>query len=186
MFSCPKSVYYPSEDSYFLAENVATKKNAVVIDVGCGSGIQSLNTLINGASKAIALDLNEDALKATKENCEKAGFMGKIETIKSDLFENCSKKKADAIIFNPPYVVSDEVKYVDLDGGKKGRETLDVFLEEFPMHLKENGECFFLQTNLNGEAETEKKLGDRGFTFEIVARKGGFFEELIVYRAKKS
>ncbi len=182
-FGAPKETYFPSEDSYFLAENVSIPKKALMIDVGCGSGIQSLNAFHKGASRVIALDLNKAALAATKKNCLKAGFKN-IKTIESDLFRNC-REKADAIIFNPPYLESDEYRHIDLDGGKKGREVLDRFLEQMPKHLNKKGVCYFLQTDLNGNGKTGKKLKELGFEFKIIARKKGFFETLCIYRCSK-
>ncbi|HLC92319.1 MAG TPA: HemK2/MTQ2 family protein methyltransferase [archaeon] len=179
-YNCPASVYCPSEDSYFLAENVNVKKGATVADMGCGCGIQSLNALMKGASKVYAIDVNVQALRATEENCKSAGFSGKVKGIKSDLFEKF-KGKADCIIFNPPYVESDGIRFVDLDGGKKGREVLDRFLEQMPQRLSKNGECWFLQTDLNGYAKTREILRKAGVESKIVARKRGFFEELAVF-----
>lgn len=183
-FECRSSVYYPSEDSYLLLKSVKIKAGETVIDAGCGSGIQSMNALMKGAGKVTALDVNEEALECTLKNAEKLNSESKITAIKSDLFENCSEK-ADVIIFNPPYVPSDEIKYEALDGGQKGREVLDRFIEQFPKHLKENGRCYFLQTDINGFAETEEKLGKAGFELRTAGKEKGFFEELIVYEARK-
>jgi len=193
LFDC-ENVYYPSEDSYFLAEqtfsskslvkNWLRDKNRTAIDLGCGSGIQSLNLFFKGASKVTAIDLNKEALETTQKNCEHAGFKGKIETLESNLFENF-KGKVDVIVFNPPYVVSDEIKYLDLDGGKQGRETLDLFLKEFPKYLSEKGKCFFIQTNLNGYEKTNEILAKQKFKGEIIAKKGSFFEELGVYSCSR-
>src|SRR3989344_3648988 len=182
-FDAPNTVYYPSEDSYFLAENISIKKNAKAIGIGCGTGIQSLNLLFKGASKVIAIDINKKALDATKKNCEQAGFGKKTKCVKSNLFENC-KEKADIIVFNPPYVVAEELKFKELDGGKKGREILDKFLEQFPEHLEKNGKCFFIQTNINGYAETKNKLKKLGVKAEIIAKRSDFFEELAVFECK--
>lgn len=186
LFDC-ENVYYPSEDSYFLAEQTFLSKSLSItaIDLGCGSGIQSLNLLFKGASKVTAIDLNKDALETTRKNCEQAGFKGKIETLHSNLFENY-KGKADIIVFNPPYVISDEIKYLDLDGGKMGRETLDVFLKEFPKYLNEKGKCFFIQTNLNGYEKTSKILAEQNIKFEVIAKRGSFFEELGVYSCSRA
>ena len=180
MYDCPLDVYSPSEDSYFLSENVKIKKGAIVADVGCGSGIQSLNALSHGALKVYAIDLNQSALDCTVANCKTAGHSGKIIPVKSDLFAHFSEK-VDCIIFNPPYVESSKLKYAELDGGKRGREVLDRFLAQMPAHLKEGGVCFFLQTELNGHEKTQKILQKAGLEFRIVAKKRGFFEELAVY-----
>ncbi len=185
MHNCPANVYFPTEDSYLLADNVKIAKDSSVADIGCGSGIQSINALQQGARRVYSIDINSNALQCTKENCEKAGFSGKIFAIKSDLFAKFTEK-VDCIIFNPPYVESGNFRFTDLDGGKKGREVLDRFLAQMPKHLNENGRCFFLQTGLNGYAKTEQKLRKLGLSFEVVVCKKFFFEELCIYRCWKA
>ncbi len=202
-FACPEGVYFPSEDSFLLSQSARIRDGQTAIDVGCGSGIQSLGLLLGGAAKVIALDINEEALAATEANCRAAGFGGKIEARKSDLFAACPEK-ADIVVFNPPYVetrggktrkndgarnshgANGMAKFPDLDGGAKGREVLDRFLAQVPAHLNEGGVCYFLQTDLNGYAQTGKILEGLGLEFEVVGRKRIFFEELAVFRAKKS
>ncbi len=46
-------------------------KNATVIDYGCGSGILGLTAKKLGASKVIAVDIDDDAVAVTLENAEK-------------------------------------------------------------------------------------------------------------------
>ncbi|VVC00501.1 putative S-adenosylmethionine-dependent methyltransferase [uncultured archaeon] len=185
-FICPKGAYLPSDDSFLLAEATKVPQGGTCLDMGCGPGTQSISMLMQGAAKVIAADINEKALEAAKKNCISAGYGNKMECVKSDLFENVDGN-FDLIVFNPPYLPVNETekKYIDLDGGKKGREVLDRFLEQMPGHLKKNGECYFLQTDINGTAKTEKALKSLGMEFEITARKRIFFEELIVYRARK-
>jgi len=178
--SIPKEVYSPLEDSELLAENLKITKGEFVLDLGCGSGLQSLVALSMGAN-VLAVDLSETALEVTLKNASKYGFETKLETRKSDLFEKISEK-FDTIIFNPPYVASEKMELMSVDGGRKGRKTLDKFLNEFSQHLKPKGECFFLQSNLNGLKETENKLKKQNLTFEIMAKKKLFFEELIVFK----
>lgn len=178
------NVYEPSEDSFLLAENVNIKQDAIVLDLGTGTGIQGINAAILGAKKVVCTDINRKALENAKKNANKLGFSEKFEFRQGNLFDCLNKgEKFDTILFNPPYVVSDEKKFEDLDGGKKGRETLDKFLEKFDKFLDLGGECFFLQTDLNGEKETLKKLEEKGFTAEKLAEKRAFFETLIVFKS---
>ena len=114
MYWCPAGVYFPSEDSYFLAENVKVKPGAVVADVGCGSGIQALNALMLGASMVYSLDINPEAAEAAEANCKKAGFTKKIKAAESDLFGGLHRK-ADCIIFNTPYVESERIRFLQTD-----------------------------------------------------------------------
>lgn len=187
-FAVFPDVYEPSEDSFLLAESISVKKGALVLDLGTGTGIQGINAAMQGAKKAVCTDLSGEALKNAAHNAEKLGAESRFEFRKGSLF-SCIKKneKFDLIIFNPPYVASGKkAKFADLDGGKKGRETLDKFLLGFPKHLEKNGACFFLQSSLNGESRTRKILEKQGFGCDAIARKRIFFEELIVFKAMQA
>ncbi|MEK6941970.1 MAG: HemK2/MTQ2 family protein methyltransferase [archaeon] len=175
-----ETVYDPSDDSILLAESVEIMPDSEVLDMGCGSGIQSINAAQLGAKKVLAVDVNKAAVKNTAINAKKFGMEKKISARQSNLFEDVNQK-FDTVIFNPPYVESEKKELLDVDGGKKGREVLDRFLGEFPKFLKPGGKCFFLQSSLNGKKKTQNKLLEKGFEFEIVGQKKLFFEELVVF-----
>jgi len=178
------NVYQPSDDSFLLAESVELEPDSAVLDLGCGSGIQGINAALLGAKTVVCTDVNKKALENAEENAERLGFSKKFEFREGGLFDCVKGESFDLIIFNPPYVHSNGKKFAELDGGKNGREILDLFLEGFSKHLKKGGKCFFLQTSLNGEKETGEILRRQGFSFEVVARKKIFFEELLVFRVE--
>ncbi|MFH1586758.1 MAG: HemK2/MTQ2 family protein methyltransferase [Candidatus Diapherotrites archaeon] len=183
-FSVFPTVYEPAEDSFLLAESVEVGENSSVLDLGCGTGIQGINSLLKGAGKVVFSDLNPGAVENAKENVGKISSLEKAEFKESDLFAEISGK-FDTIIFNPPYVHSERKELMDVDGGNQGREILDRFLGQFPEYLNRNGRCFFLQSDLNGIGETERKLKKRGLNFEIIAKKKLFFEKLLVFSCCK-
>ena len=51
-----------------------------VIDVGCGSGILSIGAVKLGGSHALAVDIDNAAIRSTKENAQANGVLDKIET----------------------------------------------------------------------------------------------------------
>jgi ribosomal protein L11 methyltransferase len=51
-----------------------------VIDVGCGSGILSIAAMKLGASRALAVDIDNAAIRSTKENAQANGVLDSIET----------------------------------------------------------------------------------------------------------
>lgn len=51
-----------------------------VIDVGCGSGILSIGALKLGAAHALAVDIDNAAIRSTKENAAANGVLEKVET----------------------------------------------------------------------------------------------------------
>lgn len=180
------SVFEPREDSLLLADAISEQeaKGKIVLDLGCGTGIQGLNALLLGAKKCFFADIGKNALENAKENAQKNCFENKSVFKKSDLFSALKNKKFGLIIFNPPYVASGKKKkWLDTDGGKNGREVLDSFLKQAKSHLEKDGRIVFVQSSLNGENKTKKILKALGFKTRIVARKRLFFEELLVFKA---
>ncbi len=51
-----------------------------VIDVGCGSGILSIGALKLGAAHALAVDIDNAAIRSTRENAQANGVLSQIET----------------------------------------------------------------------------------------------------------
>lgn len=58
-----------------------------IIDFGCGSGILAIAGILLGATKAEAIDLDPQALLATKDNAEKNRVQDKISTHLPEKFE---------------------------------------------------------------------------------------------------
>jgi len=50
-----------------------------VMDIGCGSGVLSITALKLGASHAIAVDVDPESIKATRENAQRNGVLDQIE-----------------------------------------------------------------------------------------------------------
>jgi ribosomal protein L11 methyltransferase len=51
-----------------------------VIDVGCGSGILSIAAVRLGASHALAVDIDTQAVRSTRENAEANGVLAQVES----------------------------------------------------------------------------------------------------------
>ncbi len=51
-----------------------------VIDIGCGSGILSIGAIKLGASHALAVDIDNAAIRSTRENAQANGVLDKIES----------------------------------------------------------------------------------------------------------
>ena len=177
-------IYEPAEDSYLLARTVKVNKEAEALDLGCGSGIQTINMLLQGA-KVTAVDKDEVALKNTQMCAQALGKHRELSIMHSHLFDKIPEgKQFDHIVFNPPYVESHSLAITAVDGGKKGRQVLDEFIGKLKTFLKANGTAYFLQSSQNGTKETEEKLAQNKMEFKIVGRERIWFEELLVYQVK--
>ncbi len=146
-------IYEPEEDSFLLSEQVREHAIGVVLDMCSGSGIQAENAV--KAEKIVCADINNESVAQLREK----GF----HAVKSDLFSSI-KDKFDTIIFNPPYLPTDEKEdedsAVNTTGGKTGAETIERFLKDAKKYLNTGGKVLMVYSSLTpGIEELIKKHG---------------------------
>ena len=64
------------------------KPGAKVIDIGCGSGILAISSVLLGAESAAAIDLDSNAVKITLENAKRNHVEDRINVIHGNLLDN--------------------------------------------------------------------------------------------------
>lgn len=166
-------IYEPLEDSFLLSKYVSKFARGKVLDVGCGSGIL-IKAALTKSKDVIGIDIDNNAI----EYCKKQG----LNVSKSDLFSNI-KGKFDVIIFNPPYLPQDEIKDLDLVGGKHGWELIERFFKNVGKHLNNEGEILILFSNLTNKRKVDSIIKESKFKFELLEEKAvGLMERLYVYR----
>ncbi|MBI2541811.1 methyltransferase [Candidatus Woesearchaeota archaeon] len=85
-------------NAYFLGDI----KGKVIADLGCGTGMLGIGSLLLGAKKAIFVDSDEKALETSKSNCLNVKSESlKAEYLHQDIRE--LKLKADTVLQNPPF-----------------------------------------------------------------------------------
>ncbi len=83
-----------------------TTSNTTILDVGCGSGILAVASLLLGAKGAVGVDIDETAVKTAKENAQLNGVKDKFTVLAGNLTDKVQGKfsliaaniVADAII----------------------------------------------------------------------------------------
>lgn len=68
-----------------LQKHASELAGNTVLDVGCGSGILALAALALGAERAVAIDVDQEAIDVTNENAERNGLAARIEASTTDL-----------------------------------------------------------------------------------------------------
>ena len=63
-----------------------------MLDIGCGSGILSIASVLLGAETAVGVDIDAQSVKTAKENAELNNVSGKTEYIVGDLADKISGK----------------------------------------------------------------------------------------------
>ncbi|MBR2665133.1 MAG: methyltransferase [Methanobrevibacter sp.] len=184
-----ENVYVPAEDSYLLAENLEIKEGQSVLEIGTGSGIVAMYAS-RLTDKITVSDINFDACELARKNFE-ANNIENIEILFGNMFEPVEKRKFDVILFNTPYLPTEDDEVIDdtinyaFDGGLNGRKVIDLFLNEVGNHLNDGGIVQMIQSSLSGNEETLEKLDNLGFIAEIKASEHFFFEDITLINAYK-
>ncbi|MDO5831644.1 MAG: class I SAM-dependent methyltransferase [Methanobrevibacter sp.] len=183
------NVYIPAEDSYLLADNLEIKPGQSVLEIGTGSGIVAMYAS-RLTDRITVTDINFDACMLAEKNF-KANNIENIEILFGNLFEVVENRKFDVILFNTPYlpteddeVLEDTINYA-FDGGLNGRKVIDLFLNEVGNHLNDGGIVQMIQSSLSGNEETLEKFNQLGFIAEIAASEHFFFEDITLINAYK-
>ena len=183
------NVYVPAEDSYLLADNLEIKKGQSVLEIGTGSGIVAMYAS-RLTDDITVTDINFDACELARKNFTENGIEN-IEILWGNLFEVVENRKFDVILFNTPYLPTEEDEVLDntinyaFDGGLNGRKVIDLFLNEVKNHLNDGGIVQMIQSSLSGNDETLSKLDELGFIAEIAASEHFFFEDITLINAYK-
>ena len=183
------NVYVPAEDSYLLADNLEINEGQSVLEIGTGSGIVAMyaSKLTNNIT---VTDINFDACELARKNFEENGIEG-IEILFGNLFEPVGNRKFDVILFNTPYLPTEDGDVIDdtlnyaFDGGLNGRKVIDMFLDEVGNHLNDGGIVQMIQSSLSGNEETLDRFDAMGFISEIKASEHFFFEDITLINAYK-
>ena len=70
-----------------------------ILDIGCGTGILAISSLLLGAQHAVAVDIDPDAVRIARENAMQNGVLSRIDIVQGNLLDNV-KGKYDLIVAN--------------------------------------------------------------------------------------
>ncbi len=172
----PKSVYYPSDDSFLMLHAISNipLQGKRVLDIGTGSGILAVFCALRGA-RVTATDIDKNAPRQAEKVAEALGV--EVRAVISDLFQNVPER-FHYVLFNPPYVPSEGIVDKAIDAGPMGRILIERFLRDLPSHLEPDGTAFLLVSSINKPDSVV--LEHPEFQFRLLAKRRLFFEQLQV------
>jgi release factor glutamine methyltransferase len=178
------SHYKPREDSFLILKHIKDYAKGNVLDMGTGSGILAIEAA-KYADKVVGADINDQSLFLAEKNAKKAGLTN-LKFKYSDLFSSINEV-FDLIVFNPPYLPSDErIKDVALDGGKSGYEVIECFISKANDHLEKDGRILLLFSSLTSKEDVDRIIDGNLFDKKLIDKQKLFYEELFVYEIWKS
>jgi release factor glutamine methyltransferase len=178
------------KNSLFFTEYVLQIiKGKSLLDMGCGTGITSVLSKLNGASRVVATDINQRAVENCLLNAELN--MVDVDVRLSDLFDSIgSAELFDVIYWNHPFNYSE--KQVDDMLMKAGfdykYESLIRFLEEGKGHLSSEGRIILGSGGFARSDIIAQKSDEAGYCLRVIKNEkirlweGVDYEsELIIY-----
>ena len=167
--------YPPSEDTYFLEDNLVNEKGTNALDIGTGSGYLT-RTLSQNFLQVIATDIDFNSLINQNKKAQNRICCDAAESL-------CCK--FDLIVCNMPYLQSDSIDDRKVDGGKEGIEVPLKIIKSAIRCLDESRKMLFVTSSLSNYEKLMAEAAKLGLDLKIVARKKLFFEELLLVQATK-
>ncbi len=179
----PPEVYLPSDDTYLLIETLRKefkKDKKSFLEIGPGTGLITFEAY-DFFEQLTAVDIDLKVVNYLLEVKEKYA-LGKLEIKQSNLFSEIENQAYDVIVFNPPYVPSEEIEVFSTDGGKDGSEVIINFLKSLKKHLNKNGSAYLLLSSYNNLEKIYSLILKENLYFTVLSEKNIFFEKLIVIK----
>ena len=162
--------YPPSEDTFFIVDNIEHEKGNLALDVGSGSGYIT-KLLSKNFSFVVGTDINFDVL--TKQTY-------KTENIVCCNGSDALKIKFDFIVCNLPYLATDKIIDIATDDGLEGFEIPKKIFDSVINNMAEKGKFIFVTSSLSNYQKLIDYAQKLGLKTRIMAKKKLFFEELIL------
>ena len=181
-------VFVPTQGSYLIWKYVyreALGAHQRCLDVGCGTGLLTVQLARNGAAHVHAIDIDEAAVKNTLTNAFRNGVADRVSAARQDLFPWVPEERYDLIVASLYQMPVDPFEQVTTHRPLDywGRNLLDHLIRLLPEALAEDGTAYIMQLSIIGERRTAQLLDRVGFESRVVDF--GFFEFNSVFDEKR-
>jgi release factor glutamine methyltransferase len=176
-FKVNEGVLIPRPDTEILIEETLkifkNKDYANILDIGVGSGCIILSILKEKPGfYGKGIDICGKSIDLSKANAKKLKIENKVKFIKTNV-DNFCFGKYDLIVSNPPYIKSNEIKYLEkdvncfepklaLDGGLDGTLQILKIIKKASALLKKNGKLV-IEIAYDQKTKVTKLLKQKGF-----------------------
>jgi len=180
-------VFVPTQGSfliwkYLYREGIGAHQRCV--DIGCGSGLLTVQLARNGAAHVHAIDIDETAAKNTLTNAFRNGVSERVSAAAQDLFPWVPEERYDVLVASlyqlPVDPFEQVVTHRPLDYW--GRNLLDHLIRLLPEALADDGTAYIMQLSIIGEQRTAQLLDQLGYQARVVDF--AFFEFSELFRDK--
>jgi S-methylmethionine-dependent homocysteine/selenocysteine methylase/SAM-dependent methyltransferase len=152
---------------YLLREGVGPHQRC--LDVGCGSGLLTVQLALNGAAHVHAIDIDEAAVTSTMTNAYRNRVEDRVSAGVVDLFPWTPEERFDMIVANLPQNPRNPMNAVSSHRRADywGRALFDQLLAKLPRALASDGVAYVVQLSFLSQRRTASLLASHGLTARV-------------------
>jgi release factor glutamine methyltransferase len=166
--------YLSDDDSALLRNVVKGHSGGSSLEIGAGN-CGTLIELADSFELAVGTDLVRPGKIGWKHH------MGDL--VITDAATCFRDRSFDLVVFNPPYVPTETIDDVSVDGGRGGIEVALRFLHEASRVVKKDGRILMLLSSIDSIDDVIEECHRMGLEIRKTAEKKLFYETLSVFMA---
>jgi S-methylmethionine-dependent homocysteine/selenocysteine methylase/SAM-dependent methyltransferase len=166
-------VFVPTQGSflawkYLYREGIGAHQRC--LDVGCGSGLLTVQLARNGAAHVHAIDIDRDSVKNTLTNAFRNGVADRVSAAAQDLYPWVPEERYDVIVASLYQTPVDPFEQVTTHRPLDywGRNLLDHLIRMLPEALADDGTAYVMQLSIIGQRRTAELLEQLGYQARVV------------------
>ncbi len=170
---CDPEVFQPTQGSFLIWKHLFRSglgKGKRCLDVGCGTGILTVQLALNDALQVHAIDIESKAVENTLANAFRNGVSDQVSGETIDLYTAMPKEKYDLVVASlyqtpvDPHEGESCLRPADF----WGRNVFDHLINLLPDLLDEGGVAYLMQISVLSRQETMRSMRKAGLQCEVI------------------
>lgn len=159
-------------DTELFAQHFPVRNDEVMLEIGPATGAIAIIAVYKSASKVIAIDINPDAIKNTRENIERHNMQDRVDVRQGNLYEPLQQGgKFDTIFWTTPFGFVEDDDIPDLEKAVCGpqHKSTEQFIKDAGAHLNSGGRVLIDFSSTLGKLDlVQKFVGGAGLEMSLV------------------
>jgi S-methylmethionine-dependent homocysteine/selenocysteine methylase/SAM-dependent methyltransferase len=141
------------------------------LDIGSGTGLQTIQLALNGAAHVHALDVDDRAVANTLDNAFRNDVADRVTATTTDLYPWVPEERYEVIVACLPQIPRDPLTQLSSHRPVDywGRGLVDQVIGKLPAALAPEGVAYLTQTSILSRQQTIEQLALGGLEAQVVA-----------------